>query len=77
MCYDLPASRDWRYAALENCGAGDLVGTPAGQIVGNMNAVHCLRDVMDELVRGFADAAERISAVAGALGRDSAPAKER
>ncbi len=65
-----------RYADLENCGAGDLVGTPVGQIVGSMNAVRSVRDVMGELVRGCDDAMRRISGIGGAPRRDPAATKE-
>jgi NAD(P)H-dependent flavin oxidoreductase YrpB (nitropropane dioxygenase family) len=41
-----------------------LLGTPVGQIVGQMNAVEPVSTIVERLVREFREAAERITAVA-------------
>ncbi|MGH9094103.1 MAG: nitronate monooxygenase [Acidimicrobiales bacterium] len=51
-------------------GIKELTGMPVGQIVGSMNKVRPVRDVMYDLVEGFVDTTERL----GALLRDSAGA---
>jgi NAD(P)H-dependent flavin oxidoreductase YrpB (nitropropane dioxygenase family) len=49
-------SRMHRFAD-ESEGARELVTSPVGQIVGSMNRVRSVDDVMSELVRGFGEAA--------------------
>ncbi|QNG17521.1 nitronate monooxygenase [Rhodococcus triatomae] len=39
----------------------DVVAMPVGQIVGRMNEIHPVAEVMDELVTGFREAATRIT----------------
>jgi NAD(P)H-dependent flavin oxidoreductase YrpB (nitropropane dioxygenase family) len=56
-------SRMHRYAA-ESEGARELVTSPVGQIVGSMNRVRSVEDVMGDLVRGFRDAAGSLNEVA-------------
>jgi NAD(P)H-dependent flavin oxidoreductase YrpB (nitropropane dioxygenase family) len=48
----------------------ELTGMPVGQIVGSMNAVRPVRDVMYELVEGFVEATEHLNAL---LGEGAAP----
>ncbi|CAM5557155.1 Nitronate monooxygenase OS=Streptomyces rimosus subsp. rimosus (strain ATCC / DSM 40260 / JCM 4667 / NRRL 2234) OX=1265868 GN=SRIM_005695 PE=4 SV=1 [Streptomyces rimosus subsp. rimosus] len=42
-----------------------LLGTPVGQIVGQMNAERSVRAVFDDLTRGFERAVDRINRIAG------------
>ncbi|WP_405783332.1 nitronate monooxygenase [Streptomyces sp. NBC_00859] len=42
-----------------------LLGTPVGQIVGRMNSERGVREVFDELTRGFERAVDRINRIAG------------
>ncbi|MFF2503661.1 NAD(P)H-dependent flavin oxidoreductase [Streptomyces sp. NPDC058067] len=42
-----------------------LLGTPVGQIVGRMNEERSVRDVFDELTRGFEKAIDRVNRIAG------------
>ncbi|MFJ7068206.1 NAD(P)H-dependent flavin oxidoreductase [Streptomyces sp. NPDC101115] len=42
-----------------------LLGTPVGQIVGRMNTERSVRQVFDELTRGFEKAVDRINRIAG------------
>ena len=42
-----------------------LLGTPVGQIVGAMNSERSVREVLDELTRGFERAVARLSGIAG------------
>jgi hypothetical protein len=44
---------------------GPLLGTPVGQIVGRMNAERGVREVFDDLTRGFERAVDRIDRIAG------------
>src|SRR3954469_12060049 len=44
-------------------GDPDVISMPVGQIVGRMNEVRSVADVMAELVRGFEDAVERLDKV--------------
>ena len=48
--------------------AHELVGTPVGQIVGQMNEVRPTREVMADLVRGFEDATERLEKITSKAG---------
>ncbi len=58
-----PLQRMHLYADREP-GARALVGTPVGQIVGSMQTVRSARDLIDDLVRGCQEAAERVSMAA-------------
>ncbi len=42
-----------------------LLGTPVGQIVGQMNSERSVQAVFDELTRGFERAVDRIDRIAG------------
>ncbi|MHC0431770.1 NAD(P)H-dependent flavin oxidoreductase [Streptomyces sp. O3] len=42
-----------------------LLGTPVGQIVGRMNAERSVRQVFDDLTRGFERAIDRVNRIAG------------
>uniref|UniRef100_UPI0034DFAB57 NAD(P)H-dependent flavin oxidoreductase n=1 Tax=Streptomyces flavofungini TaxID=68200 RepID=UPI0034DFAB57 len=44
---------------------GELLGTPVGQIVGRMNSERAVRDVFDDLTRGFERAVDRVNRIAG------------
>ncbi|GGW39507.1 nitronate monooxygenase [Streptomyces xantholiticus] len=44
---------------------GPLLGTPVGQIVGRMNCERSVREVFDDLTRGFERAVDRINRIAG------------
>ncbi|CAL9322905.1 NAD(P)H-dependent flavin oxidoreductase [Streptomyces sp. SudanB182_2057] len=46
-----------------------LLGTPVGQIVGRMTAERSVQAVLDDLTRGFEQAVDRISRIAGRSGR--------
>ena len=56
-------SRMHRFAG-ENEGARELVTSPVGQIVGSMNRVRSVEDVMGDLVKGFQDVAGMLNDVA-------------
>jgi hypothetical protein len=43
----------------------DMIGAPVGQIVGQMNAVRPVRDVMFDLVDEYVTATERLARVSG------------
>ncbi|MEU6546149.1 nitronate monooxygenase family protein [Streptomyces sp. NPDC046859] len=46
-----------------------LLGTPVGQIVGRMTSERTVREVFDDLTRGFERAVDRLNRVAGRSGR--------
>src|SRR5262249_35227998 len=58
-------ARIHRYAHTEGSRARELLGTPVGQIVGRMNSVRAVRDVMYSLVEELGDAVAHVSAVLG------------
>ena len=58
-------SRIYRYAGREDSGAKDLLGTPLGQIVGSINTVRAVRDVIVSMVEEFAESASRIASLSG------------
>ena len=60
-----PLQRMHLYADRE-AGARALVGTPVGQVVGSMQKVRSARELIDDLVRGCQEAAERVSMAAHA-----------
>jgi len=53
-------SRIHRYAHVESSGAKELVGTPIGQIVGRMNQVRSVKEVMYEMVEECVDTLGRM-----------------
>jgi NAD(P)H-dependent flavin oxidoreductase YrpB (nitropropane dioxygenase family) len=58
-------SRIHRYAHAPGSRARELLGTPVGQIVGRMNQVRSVRDVVYSLVEELVEATERVQAVMG------------
>lgn len=46
-----------------------LLGTPVGQIVGRMTSERSVRDVFDDLTRGFERAVDRVNRIAGRSGQ--------
>jgi len=60
-----------RHAHVESSGAGELVGSPVGQIVGRMNAVRPVREVIHDLVSEFNRAVDRVSRVAAVTQREA------
>jgi NAD(P)H-dependent flavin oxidoreductase YrpB (nitropropane dioxygenase family) len=52
-------SRGHRYADK----AKDVMFNPAGQVIGHINAVRPVREVMNELVNGYLEAVERLQAL--------------
>jgi NAD(P)H-dependent flavin oxidoreductase YrpB (nitropropane dioxygenase family) len=67
-------SRIHHYAHAEQYGAKDLVGSPVGQIVGRMNAVRPVREVIYEMVNEWLDTVSRLSETLAAAGDDPRPA---
>jgi NAD(P)H-dependent flavin oxidoreductase YrpB (nitropropane dioxygenase family) len=55
-------TRIHRYAHSEKSRARELVGTPIGQIVGRMNRVQPVRDVIYDMMNEFVDTVQRLSA---------------
>ena len=55
-------TRIHRYAHSDRYGAKELVGAPVGQIVGRMNAVRPVREVIHEMVEEYLDTVARLSA---------------
>jgi hypothetical protein len=52
----------------------ELIGTPVGQIVGQMTEERPVAAVMDELTRGFAQAVARLDRIAGGVADGEASA---
>ncbi len=50
-----------KYAQTRRPGSAELLGTPVGQIVGMMNEVRSVKQVVQELVTGYIEAVERVS----------------
>ncbi|MFE0087885.1 NAD(P)H-dependent flavin oxidoreductase [Streptomyces sp. NPDC058991] len=50
---------------IQRYGTEPLLGTPVGQIVGRMNSERSVRQVFDELTRGFERAVDRVQRIAG------------
>jgi NAD(P)H-dependent flavin oxidoreductase YrpB (nitropropane dioxygenase family) len=50
-----------KYAQTGRPGSAELLGTPVGQIVGMMNDVQSVKQVVQELVTGYIEAVERVS----------------
>lgn len=55
-------SRMHRHAGNPETGARELVGTPVGQIVGRMNAIKPVREVIYDMVEEYVDTMARMSA---------------
>jgi NAD(P)H-dependent flavin oxidoreductase YrpB (nitropropane dioxygenase family) len=62
-------TRIHRYAHLEESNAKELIGSPVGQVVGRMNSVRSVREVIYDLVNEYLDAV-------GALGETTAAGGE-
>jgi len=56
-------SRIHRYAHVESSGAKELVGTPIGEIVGRINSVRPVREIMYDLVNECVDTLARMGAM--------------
>ena len=54
-------SRIHKYAHVEGSGAGELIGTPVGQIMGRMNSVRRTRDVIQDMVTEFIDTTDQMA----------------
>jgi NAD(P)H-dependent flavin oxidoreductase YrpB (nitropropane dioxygenase family) len=63
-------TRIHKYAHLEKYGAKDLVGSPVGQIVGSMNAIRPVREVIYEMVEEYLDTVGRMAADLESAARD-------
>jgi NAD(P)H-dependent flavin oxidoreductase YrpB (nitropropane dioxygenase family) len=50
-----------RYAQTKKPGSAELLGTPVGQVVGQMNEVRSAKQVVEDLVTGYIDSVERIA----------------
>jgi len=50
-----------RYAQTKKPGSAELLGTPVGQVVGQMNEVRSAKQVVEELVTGYIDSVERVA----------------
>jgi NAD(P)H-dependent flavin oxidoreductase YrpB (nitropropane dioxygenase family) len=59
-------SRINTYAEDPSSGAHELAGSPVGQIVGSMNRVRPVRDVIDDMVREYRDAVSHLDSVLAA-----------
>ncbi len=59
-------TRIHRYAHAENSRAGELLGTPIGQVVGRMKSVRSVRDVIYDMVSEYVEIVEKL----GALSRE-------
>ena len=73
--YMLTAEAQRRIAKYQ---VAELTGMPVGQIVGTMNAVRPVRDVIYDLVEGFVEATEHLNALlGGAEGASPTPGATR
>jgi len=73
--YMLTAEAQRRIAKYQ---VAELTGMPVGQIVGTMNAVRPVRDVIYDLVEGFVEATEHLNALlGGAQGASPTPGGTR
>jgi len=54
--------RIYRHAQTDHATAGNLMGSPVGQIVGMMNSVRSVRDVIHDMVSDYIDAASALGA---------------
>lgn len=53
------------YAQDPASGAHELAGSPVGQIVGSMNKIRPVREVIDDLVRGYEETVARLESARG------------
>ena len=51
-----------RYAQTKKPGSAALLGTPVGQVVGQMNEVRSVKQVVEDMVSEYIDAVERVGA---------------
>jgi NAD(P)H-dependent flavin oxidoreductase YrpB (nitropropane dioxygenase family) len=51
------------YAHVETSGAKELIGSPVGQVVGRMNSVRPVKEVVYDMMNEFVDAVNRVSAL--------------
>lgn len=51
-----------RYAQTKKPGSAELLGTPVGQVVGQMKEVRAVKDVVGDMVSDYVDAIERVGA---------------
>ncbi len=63
-----------RYADNPETGARDLVGSPVGQIVGSMNAVRTVREVIYSMVEEYIETVSAMSASLAAAAKEQAGA---
>jgi NAD(P)H-dependent flavin oxidoreductase YrpB (nitropropane dioxygenase family) len=56
-------NRIHRYAHVESSGAKELIGSPVGQIVGRMQSVRPVREVVYDMMNEFVDAVNRMGAL--------------
>jgi NAD(P)H-dependent flavin oxidoreductase YrpB (nitropropane dioxygenase family) len=54
-----------RSAQTESSGAKELIGSPVGQIVGRMNSVRPVKEVVYDMMNEFVDAVNRVNALLG------------
>ena len=54
-------SEFYRYAQTQKRGSAELLGTPVGQVVGQMNKVRSVKQVVQGLVDEYIDALGRVS----------------
>lgn len=52
--------RIYRYAQTKKPGSADLLGTPVGQVVGQMNQVQSVKEVVRDMVSEYIEAVERV-----------------
>jgi predicted GTPase len=50
-----------RSATTEDSGAKELIGSPVGQVVGRMNSVRPVKEVVYDMMNEFVDAVNRVS----------------
>ena len=50
-----------RYAQTNKPGSADLLGTPVGQVVGQMKEVRAVKRVLEEMVAEYVDSVEGLS----------------
>ena len=58
-------TRIYQHAQTRKPGSAQLLGTPVGQIVGQISQMKPAREVVRELVEGSLDAVERASQILG------------
>ncbi len=59
-----------RYAQTKKPGSAELLGTPVGQVVGQMNAVRPAKEIVREIVTEYIEAVERVSEQLGRAGEE-------